>query len=99
MSKLNKFVEKWNNREIADHGGFTSPDYETFQKEYRAVLKEVASNIGMKLHKFDKNHYEFSAVLKHEETNAFYYISISDVRYFSKDWHTQILYRTMEHNK
>lgn len=36
----------------------------------------------MELHSFSKNHYEFSAVVKSNTTNQFYYISISDVRYW-----------------
>ena len=53
----------------------------------------------MELYSFCKNHYEFSAVVKSNKTNQFYYISISDVRYWKNEWANHILYRTMEHDK
>ncbi len=104
--KVKDFLNKWYDKEITDWGAFTKPEfkgletefeYEDFQRNYRSVLKEVGKNIGFELHSFSKNHYEFSAVMKSNLTNQFYYISISDVRYFKNEWADNILYRTMEH--
>ena len=61
--------------------------------------KKLAEENGFTLHKFNKNHYEFSAVLKHEETGKFIYVSISDVRFFPDQWYDRVLIRTMSHDK
>ncbi|AOY74730.1 hypothetical protein [Clostridium formicaceticum] len=95
---IKKFIDKWEHHEIEDYGSVVSPDYKQFQKEYRGVLRGIAKEVGMKLHKLNANHYCFSAVLKHETTSKFYYISISDVRHNS-EWYSNVLYRTMEHEK
>lgn len=101
------FLKKWYDKEITDWGASTTPEYAgwktefeytDFQRNYRSVLKEMGKEIGFELHLFNKNHYEFSAVMKSNKTNQFYYISISDVRYFKNEWANNILYRTMEHD-
>ena len=97
--KIKQFLEKWYNKEIEDWGGETSPEYRNFQTNYRSVIKDFCENIGMELYSFNKNHYDFSAVVKSNNTNQFYYISISDVRYWKNKWANEILYRTMEHEK
>ncbi len=96
---VEKFLSKWYDKEIEDGGSETSPEYRNFQSNYRSVLKEICKDIGMELHSFSKNHYDFSAVVKSNNTNQFYYISISDVRYWKNEWADDILYRTMEHDK
>lgn len=96
---INNFLKKWYNKKIEDYGSCTSPEYMQFQKEYKGVLKEIAKKNNMNLHSFNKNHYQFSAVMQSNRTNQFYYISISDVRYFNNEWADNILYRTMEHEK
>lgn len=96
---INKFLNKWYDKEIEDWGGETSPEYRNFQTNYRSVIKDFCNDIGMELHSFSKNHYEFSAVVKSNTTNQFYYISISDVRYWKNEWANNILYRTMQHDK
>lgn len=96
--KVKEFLNTWLDREIEDWGGTTSQEYKDFQRNYRSVLKEIGKDIGLELHSFNKNHYEFSAVMKSNITNQFYYISISDVRYWKNEWANNILYRTMEHD-
>lgn len=97
--KIKEFLKKWYDKEIEDWGGETSPEYKNFQTNYRSVLKELGNSIGFELHSFSKNHYDFSAVMKSNITNQFYYISISDVRCWKNEWANNILYRTMEHEK
>lgn len=94
--KLKKFLEKWYGKEIEDWGGIVSDEYKQFEKEYKAVLKEFTN---FEIEKFNKNHYEFSAVLKSKLNGRFYYVSISDVRYFKNEWADDILVRTMAHEK
>ena len=80
---VDKFLEKWYDKEIEDLGGETSPEYRNFQTNYRSVIKDFCKDIGMELHSFSKNHYDFSAVVKSNKTNQFYYISIRKYTYFA----------------
>lgn len=96
---IEKFLEKWYNKRIDDWGSETSPEYKNFQTNYRSVIKDFCKDIDMELHSFSKNHYEFSAVIKSNKTGKFYYISISDVRFWKNQWAEDILYRTMKHDK
>ena len=96
---VDKLLNKWYNKEFENWGGETSPEYKNFQTNYKSVIKEICNDIGMNLYSFNKNHYEFSAVVKSNTTNQFYYISISDVRYWKNEWADNILFRTMENDK
>lgn len=62
------------------------------------TFRKQASAAGYKLHRFNKNHYCFSAVLLDEETRNYIYISVGDVRY-GRRWYEEVLYRTMAHEK
>ena len=95
--KVKDFLKQWYDRTIEDCGGVTSQEYKDFQRGYRFLLKEIGKEIGFELHSFSGSHYNFSAVMKSNSTNKFYYISISDVRYWKNEWANKILYRTMEH--
>lgn len=97
--EIKSFIKKWYNKEIEDYGGYTSPEYEEFQKEYRNALRTLCKQNNWTLHSFHKNHYEFCCVLKSNITNQFEYFSISDVRFWKNEWADCILYRTMEHEK
>lgn len=90
-------MEKWINHTFST-GCEAGPDYVAFQKAARADLRRQAKTAGYTLHKFNPNHYEFSAVLRDEATGEFVYISISDVR-FNRNWFYQVLYRKMAHDK
>lgn len=74
-------------------------DYILFQKEMKKDLKKIASQNVMALHSFNKNHYEFSAVLKDENSDSFIYVSIPDVRVFKNEWFNNVLVRTMKHER
>ena len=96
---IDKFLSIWYDKNIEDWGGDTSLEYRNFQSNYRSVLKEICKDINMELHSFNKNHYEFTAIIKSNVTEKFYYISIVDVRIWKNEWANNILYRTMEHDK
>ena len=49
---VDKFLEKWYDKEIEDWGGETSPEYRNFQTNYRSVIKDFCKDIGMELHSF-----------------------------------------------
>lgn len=87
---------KWYNVEMDDYGGTTSPMYKEFEKDYRKFLRKICKKIGANLHKFNPNHYEFSAIL--EKDGKYIYFSISDTRYFKNEWCNHILIRTMAHD-
>ncbi len=97
--KEKDMIKKWKDINIEDWSGVTSDEYKEFQRNYKSVLKDIGKQIGFDLYSFNGNHYEFSAVMKSNTTNKYYYISISDVRYFKNEWAENILYRTMEHER
>lgn len=87
---------KWLNHDFST-GCTVGKDYVQFQKAMRADLESNISNYGMEINSFQKGHYDFSAVI--EKEGKFIYISIADVRYFKNEWFTDVLYRTMKHDK
>ena len=97
--KINSFLNKWYNKEIENWGVTTSKQYRDFESDYKKVLKETCKEIGFELKDFNKNHYDFSAVLQNKKNKLYYYISISDVRWWKNDWADKILYRTMKDEK
>lgn len=94
---LQNFIKKWLNHNFEDWGSVTSSEYKQFQREYKAIIRQIAEDNDYEIYEFIPNHYEFSCILKHTETLQFVYISISDVRYWHNAWYDNILYREMEH--
>ena len=89
-----KDLEKYVNYEFSS-GCYTGDDYKSFQTKYINYLRTICKNNHWRLVNVGKNHYCFSAFIKSAE-NKCVYISISDVRYFSNEWHDHILIRTAE---
>ena len=89
-----KDLEKYVNYEFSS-GCYTGDDYKSFQTKYINYLRALCKNNHWRLVNVAKNHYCFSAFIKSAE-NKCVYISISDVRYFSNEWHDHILIRTAE---
>jgi hypothetical protein len=67
--------------------------YAEFERTCKRELKKQCAKLGINIHKFYPNHFEWSAVL--EKGGKFVYVSMSDVRYW--DWYNDILIRTMAH--
>lgn len=67
--------------------------YAEFERACKRELKKQCVKLGINIHKFLSNHFEWSAVL--EKGGKFVYVSMSDVRYW--DWYNDILIRTMAH--
>ena len=65
-------------------GSYTGEDYRTFQTKYINYLKAICRENHWQLVNVGKNHYCFSAFIKSAE-NKCVYLSISDVRYFTKN--------------
>lgn len=67
--------------------------YAEFERACKRELKKQCVKLGINIHKFYPNHFEWSAVL--EKGGKFVYVSISDVRWW--DWYDDVLIRTMAH--
>ena len=78
-------------------GGVAGDDFKSFNTKLRNAIKK-ALPAGYVLHDWHKNHYECSWVVK-TPSNHFVYSSISDVRFWPNEWATNILIRTMAHDK
>lgn len=91
-------MEKWLGFQFST-GVYPGEDYKKFQSAAKRSLKKIANAHGFDLHAFNGNHYEFSAVLKQQESGRFIYVSISDVRFWPDQWYNHVLIRTMSHDK
>ena len=78
-------------------GSVAGDDFKSFNTKFRNAIKK-ALPAGYVIHDWHKNHYECSWVVK-TPSNHFIYSSISDVRFFPNEWATDILIRTMAHDK
>lgn len=76
---------------------YRTKEYIDFERTYRNYLKKHLPE-GYLLHSFNKNHFEFSCVIK-TNTDDFIYFSIPDVRFWPNEWKNKILIRQMEHDK
>ena len=93
MAKIAE-LKKYLNYEFSS-GCYTGEDYKSFQPKYINYLKTVCRENDWQLVNVGRNHYCFSAFIKSAE-NKCIYVSISDVRYFSNEWHDHILIRTAQ---
>lgn len=91
-SSLRPFVDY-----VFSSGGYTGDDFRSFNTKFKNAIKKLLPN-EYEIHYWNKGHYYCSAVIKTTE-GKFIYISIPDVRFFPNEWFTDILYRTMEHDK
>ena len=78
-------------------GGYIGDDFKSFNTKFKNVIKKLLPE-GFEIHYWNRGHYYCSGVIKTPK-DKFIYISIPDVRYFNDEWITNILYRTMEHDK
>ena len=88
MAKLAE-LKKYLNYEFST-GCYTGEDYKSFQAKYINYLKAMCKENHWQLVNVSRNHYCFSAFIQSSQ-NKFVYISISDVRYFSNEWYSNIL--------
>lgn len=86
MDALKK-IKEWSTKNIDE-----PEDYKQFEKDYKGYLKTILKEIDGSLVSFNRNYYYFSCFVSCN--GKFAYISISDVRYFKKDWYNNILVRS-----
>lgn len=86
-----KDLEKYINYEFSS-GCYTGDDYKSFQTKYINFLRSICKQNHWQLVNVGRNHYCFSAFIKSAE-NKCVYVSISDVRFFTNEWYSNILIR------
>ncbi len=87
-----KDLEKYIDYEFSS-GCYTGDDYKSFQTKYINFLRSICKQNHWQLVNVGRNHYCFSAFIKSAE-NKCVYVSISDVRFFTNEWYSNILIRT-----
>lgn len=86
-----KDLEKYIDYEFSS-GCYTGDDYKSFQTKYINYLRSICKQNHWQLVNIGRNHYCFSAFIKSAE-NKCVYVSISDVRFFTNEWYSNILIR------
>lgn len=86
-----KDLEKYIDYEFSS-GRYTGDDYKSFQTKYINFLRSICKQNHWQLVNVGRNHYCFSAFIKSAE-NKCVYVSISDVRFFTNEWYSNILIR------
>lgn len=92
-----KDLEKYIDYEFSS-GCYTGDDYKSFQTKYINFLRSICKQNHWQLVNVGRNHYCFSAFIKSAE-NRCVYVSISDVRFFTNDWYSNILIRTAKNEQ
>ena len=98
IQDLPEELRPWWDHEFSS-GPYTGEDYKKFQNAYARWLRKALPKYKVDMH---RNHYEFSAVITRKGgagPDRHVYLAISDVRFFSKEWYSRVLMRTMEHAK
>lgn len=92
-----KDLEKYIDYEFSS-GCYTGDDYKSFQTKYINYLRSICKQNHWELVNVGRNHYCFSAFIKSAE-NKCVYVSISDVRFFTNEWYSNILIRTAKNEQ
>ena len=92
-----KDLEKYIGYEFSS-GCYTGDDYKSFQTKYINFLRTICKQNHWQLVNVGRNHYCFSAFIKSAE-NKCVYVSISDVRFFTNEWYSNILIRTAKNEQ
>lgn len=92
-----KDLEKYIDYEFSS-GCYTGDDYKRFQTKYINFLRSICKQNHWQLVNVGRNHYCFSAFIKSAE-NKCVYVSISDVRFFTNEWYSNILIRTAKNEQ
>lgn len=84
-------IGKWLNHDF--NISRTKHDYLEFEREYRALLLERTKKLGFEMISFNSHNYCFSTVIQNIVSKRYYYINISDLRFFKDDWYKRILWK------
>lgn len=91
-------LEKWLKHEFSN-GETIGDDFKQFSKDFRKCIKDQLSNSNVTIAVYSREHYFASGFVYCEDTAKYAYFSISDVRFWSSDWHENILIRTAKSDK
>lgn len=94
--EIPKSLRKYFNH-IFESSSEKTEEFMAFDRAFKNYIKKVLPE-GYKIHKWSRNHFESSWVIK-TPNGKFIYSHISDVRYWIDEWATNILCRTMSHEK
>ena len=92
-----KDLEKYIDYEFSS-GCYTGDDYKSFQTKYIHFLRSICKQNHWQVVNVGRNHYCFWAFIKSAE-NKCVYVSISDVRFFTNEWYSNILIRTAKNEQ
>lgn len=92
-----KDLEKYIDYEFSS-GCYTGDDYKSFQTKYINFLRSICKQNHWQLVNVGRNHYCFSVFIKSAESKCVY-VSISDVRFFTNEWYSNILIRTAKNEQ
>ena len=98
MAKLKDLEKAYLGHRFENGGGYTTKEYETFQRKYLNHLKALCLENGWVLDRTTKGHYYCSAFIK-DQNGRYIYLSISDVRYWQDEWYKHILIRGAKNNR
>ena len=97
ITPTEELVFKWKGHRFQSSTVKTD-EYKEFARDFKkAIKKELPHNF--ELVNFNVMHFCLSGFLYCDQTDAYVYFSISDVRYFQDDWINNVLIRTAEHEK
>lgn len=98
MATVASLKKEYLGRRFENGGGYTTREYDSFQRKYTNYLRSMCQNNNWTLVWASKGHYEFSAMIK-DSNGKFCYFSISDVRAWQDQWFNHILIRGAKHEK
>lgn len=91
-------IHDWRNIEFESSSGKTE-EFMTFCRMYRAHIKKICAANGLVITSWSNGHFDCFAFITNTITGKIAYMSCSDVRYFPKSWHSDILVRTADYVK
>lgn len=102
---MDKFLTKWNGREIEDWGSVVSDEFREFARDFKSYVKRCFDGTGYKVEGYHAGHYDMSGFLvKEGDPTDCVYFSYNVPRYEKIDVtapgaHYGVLYRTAENTK
>lgn len=97
MTKINTFINRYQDKILEDSGPFKSPQFITFAKEMRGAIKNEAAKYDIELASFSTGHYDVSGFLKKSGKYIYFAYSVPrmmSINFAEKSWRGGFLYRT-----
>lgn len=78
--KSSSFYRKYNGKVIEDCGAYVSPEFRTFAKDLKSVIKDIANSINAQMVSFSVGHYFISAFVQKGEHYAYISYDLSRMK-------------------